>query len=348
MKSFRLAIVIAVAISCLCRVSAAQNVYGSTTIDIDPNSGTVTATCETDFDGAMDGNYEAEVVCTVTDQNGTQIANGDAADVDDVGFAQVVLTFSATPGSTYTARGIHHAIAILVEQQFLKTVYEDPYNFSSFESDGNEIYPNYNDWYGPGPEEQTKIAGIRLGETTTTAFASTPIQHNYPNNPFDFACWISSFFDATRTTGAHHADDVTQSNGGTSHVAPPLGTPVYAMESGTVVAVSTGQPAASYPACSSLTPRPPGDYAKIKGIDNYTTLYFHMNPSVTVGQQVIAGQQIGVLDNSGCQSAPHLHVGRKDSQGNNVNFTIPCVNPLPTSTTKFNDGSIDDNDPDDW
>jgi hypothetical protein len=168
MKSFRLAIVIAVAISCLCRVSAAQNVYGSTTIDIDPNSGTVTATCETDFDGAMDGNYEAEVVCTVTDQNGTQIANGDAADVDDVGFAQVVLTFSATPGSTYTARGIHHAIAILVEQQFLKTVYEDPYNFSSFESDGNEIYPNYNDWYGPGPEEQTKIAGIRLGETWAT------------------------------------------------------------------------------------------------------------------------------------------------------------------------------------
>ena len=39
MKSFRLAIVIAVVISCLCRVSAAQNVYGSTTIDFDPNSG---------------------------------------------------------------------------------------------------------------------------------------------------------------------------------------------------------------------------------------------------------------------------------------------------------------------
>jgi hypothetical protein len=165
MKSFRLAIVIAVAISCLCRVSAAQNVYGSTTIDIDPNSGNGTATCETDFDGAMDGNYEAQVVCTVTDQNGTQVASGDAADIDDVGYAQVVLTFSATPGSTYTARGIHHAIAILVEQQFLKTVYEDPYNFSSFESDGNEIYPNYNDWYGPGPEEETNTASMRLGET---------------------------------------------------------------------------------------------------------------------------------------------------------------------------------------
>ena len=165
MKSFRLAIVIAVVISCLCRVSAAQNVYGSTTIDFDPNSGMVTATCETDFDGALDGNYEAQVVCTVTDQNGTQIANGDAADIDDVGYAQVVLTFSGTPGSTYTARGIHHAIAVLVEQQFLKTVYEDPYNFSSFESGGGEIYPNYYDWYGPGPEEETNIASMRVGET---------------------------------------------------------------------------------------------------------------------------------------------------------------------------------------
>ena len=54
MKSFRLAIVIAVAISCLCRVSAAQNVYGTTTIDIDPNSGIVTATCETNLDGALE------------------------------------------------------------------------------------------------------------------------------------------------------------------------------------------------------------------------------------------------------------------------------------------------------
>jgi hypothetical protein len=170
MKSFRLAIVIAVAISCLCRVSAAQNVYGTTTIDIDPSSGIVTATCETDLDGALDGNYYSNVLCNVTDQNGTQIASGSAGDVDgDLGYAQVVLTFSGTPGSTYTATGFHRAIAVLVVEQFEKTLYEDPYNFSSFESDGIQDYPNYYDWYGPGPDEQTKIASIRLGETWATA-----------------------------------------------------------------------------------------------------------------------------------------------------------------------------------
>ena len=44
-----------------------------------------------------------------------------------------------------------------------------------------------------------------------------------------------------------------------------------------------------------------------------------------------AGDTIGVLDNSGCQSHAHLHVGRKDPNGNLVNFTIPCVNPTPVS-----------------
>lgn len=170
MKSFRLAIVIAVVISCLCRVSAAQNVYGSTTLDIDPDSGIVTATCETDFDGALDGNYQAEVMCTVTDQNGAQVAFGSAADVDqDLGYAQAVLTFSGTPGFTYTATGRHHAFAVVEVQQFLKTVYEDPFNFSnSFESVDGDNYPDYYDWFGPGPEQQTKTSSLNLGLTKDT------------------------------------------------------------------------------------------------------------------------------------------------------------------------------------
>ena len=59
MKSFRLATVIAVTIFVFGRVSAAQDAYGTATIDIDQDSGTVTATCENNFDGALDGNYNA-------------------------------------------------------------------------------------------------------------------------------------------------------------------------------------------------------------------------------------------------------------------------------------------------
>jgi hypothetical protein len=220
MKSFRLAIVIAVVFFCLCRIGTAQNVYGSTTIDIDPSSGTVTATCETDFDGALDGSYEAQVVCTVTDQNGTQIANGDNADIDGVGYTQVVLTFAGTPGSTYTATGIHHAIAVLVVQQYLKTLYEDPYNLSnSYQSEASEDYPNYYDWFGPGPEEQTKTISIRLGETwatetdpqipTASRIVSTISSQAQGGCPAGYAGWNRSVF---KIMTDQNGSDITTAN----------------------------------------------------------------------------------------------------------------------------------------
>ncbi len=135
-----------------------------------PDSGIVTATCETDLDGALDGNYQAWVTCTVTDQTGTQIAFGGASDMDENGYAQVVLTFSGVPGSTYTATGINRAIAVLEVEQFNKTLYEDPYNMSnSFEEGPAAPFPDYFDWYGPGPEQQTKTASIRFGNTSDSA-----------------------------------------------------------------------------------------------------------------------------------------------------------------------------------
>ncbi len=171
----------------------------------------------------------------------------------------------------------------------------------------------------------------------------TSIQHNYPNNPLPKSCRVTSFFDAVRTSGAHHALDLIFDNGQGSGTIPAYGTPVTAMEAGTVVAAVSGQPAASYPACMTANPRPPGDYVKIQGSDNYSTIYFHMTPSVSARQSVVAGQVIGMLDASGCQSHAHLHVGRKDPSGNLVNFTIPCVNPVPTN--QYDDGEINDSVP---
>ncbi len=212
--------------------------------------GHVTATCETDFDGALDGNYEAQVVCTVTDQNGTQIANGDAADIDDVGYAQVVLTFSGTPGSTYTARGIHHAIAVLVEQQFLKTVYEGPYNFSSFESGGGEIYPNYYDWYGPGPEEETNIASMRVGETEDeTSDPSLVCSPSPVTRGNTVTCTASaagvSFSDWQFTDGTN---TVTSANGSTATTWSGI-----AVTSGTVTVTATNPDSSTTTVSAPLT-----------------------------------------------------------------------------------------------
>src|SRR5581483_1020434 len=169
----------------------------------------------------------------------------------------------------------------------------------------------------------------------------TPIQHNYPRNPLTLACRISSFFDSVRNGKKHKALDVGHDDGNGGWAPPPYGTPVYAMEEGDVVAaVGTNGPASQpYPNCLGA----PGN-VKIKGLDNYYTIYFHITPTVLQGQHVFQGNQIGITDNSGCQRRPHLHVQRKDPSGTPVNITIPCLNPTPT--TRFDDGDADDDVPD--
>jgi murein DD-endopeptidase MepM/ murein hydrolase activator NlpD len=89
-----------------------------------------------------------------------------------------------------------------------------------------------------------------------------------------------------------------------------------------------------------------GNRVNIRGNDGYLTVYYHVLPlaGISVGDSISQDQQIGTLDNSGCQSAPHLHVGRLDATNLPVNFTIPCVNPTPF--TSFGDGTIDDDDTD--
>jgi murein DD-endopeptidase MepM/ murein hydrolase activator NlpD len=164
-----------------------------------------------------------------------------------------------------------------------------------------------------------------------------------PRGAASFFWWISQYFDHVINT-KHKAEDVVNANSNnTGGVNPPYGTKVFAAESGTVVAVGTGHPPAAqgFPACQGQGAIP--NYVKIKGSDGHFTVYVHITPSVTVGASVTQGQQIGVTDNSGCQSHPHLHMARKDPSNNPVNFTIPCPNKLPTST--FADGLADDDVP---
>lgn len=178
---------------------------------------------------------------------------------------------------------------------------------------------------------------------STSGMSFSPIQHTYPSNPLPQACRITSWFDAVRSSKAHHAEDLVFDNGNGGSQVPPYGTPVTAMESGTVVAAVSGNgPAATpYPNCQGA----PGNYVKIRTSDGYFTVYFHMTPTVNTGDQVSAGQTIGNLDPSGCQTAAHLHVARKDPNNTPVNFKIPCVNPLPTSS--YDDGTVEDDVPDD-
>ncbi|WP_297008978.1 M23 family metallopeptidase [uncultured Corynebacterium sp.] len=85
---------------------------------------------------------------------------------------------------------------------------------------------------------------------------------------------------------------------GTMHkgidLAAPLGTPIVAAQSGTVIDAG---PASGF-----------GNWVRIKHDDGTITVYGHMQTiDVTVGQTVTAGQKIAGVGNLGFSTGPHCH-----------------------------------------
>lgn len=82
----------------------------------------------------------------------------------------------------------------------------------------------------------------------------------------------------------------------------PIGTPMYAAKSGTVVAAG---PASGY-----------GLWIRIQTDDGYLLEYGHNDTNlVSVGQRVNAGQVIGTVGNRGYSTGPHLHFGVRNQAG---------------------------------
>ncbi|BCI55055.1 membrane protein [Mycolicibacterium litorale] len=77
-------------------------------------------------------------------------------------------------------------------------------------------------------------------------------------------------------------------------IAGPIGTPILAAADGVVIDVG---PTAGY-----------GAWVKLRHADGTVTLYGHLNTwSVSVGEQVMAGDQIATMGNRGNSTGPHLH-----------------------------------------
>jgi murein DD-endopeptidase MepM/ murein hydrolase activator NlpD len=77
-------------------------------------------------------------------------------------------------------------------------------------------------------------------------------------------------------------------------LANSIGTPIYAVSDGVVIASG---PTAGY-----------GMWVKLRHADGTVTLYGHVNTTlVSVGQRVMAGDQIATMGNRGDSTGPHLH-----------------------------------------
>lgn len=80
--------------------------------------------------------------------------------------------------------------------------------------------------------------------------------------------------------------------------AAPVGTPIYAVNSGTAYSVKTGYNGGW------------GDHIRIKHDDGYETIYAHANKlDIKEGQTVQKGQKIAEVGSSGRSTGPHLHFG---------------------------------------
>ena len=103
--------------------------------------------------------------------------------------------------------------------------------------------------------------------------------------------------------GGHGGIDIS---GGT---VPMMNTPIVSADGGTVTAVNT-DPNVGY-----------GIYVLVEHGNGLSTMYAHLNSvSVTVGQKVSRGQEIGRGGNTGWSTGPHLHF--------EVRVNGRCVNPL--------------------
>ncbi len=101
--------------------------------------------------------------------------------------------------------------------------------------------------------------------------------------------------------------------GGLSWEEMAIGMPIFAAMDGTVVDTHDGDPDMNT-SCEAG-----GNYVIIDHGGGRICWYFHMrrnSVAVTIGQPVVAGQQLGLVGSSGCSFGPHLHF--QSMQDNNV------------------------------
>lgn len=155
----------------------AQTITGYTSIDYYEGTNTVDAYSETDEDYEVQALYGVSVSLNVVDQNWTNCGYATASDNGEMGYAAVEVEFSGTPGSTYTAMGVHKALSQVWGYDDynwpVHIVWYDYYNFSDFATSGIQVPVFYN-FISTGPEVTRPTQPILLGGTHDDASVTTP------------------------------------------------------------------------------------------------------------------------------------------------------------------------------
>lgn len=150
-------------------------IRGYTDIEYDNTTSTITAYSETSVDYELGPYYEGYVELKIY-KDGVLIASQSDYDGGS-GFSSLTLQFTATPGSTYLAKGYHNIESYLYDYDDyypFQVFYYDNWWFGRFESQ-NISQPWYYTFLDNGFQQLTRRAkSIRIGGTYSSAVASVP------------------------------------------------------------------------------------------------------------------------------------------------------------------------------
>jgi hypothetical protein len=283
MSNLRTALFVCLICVCCTQVSLAQAIYGSTDLDIDPDTGTVTATCYTEADDYSAEYYQVKADCVVKDSNNNIVASGAASDDSGQGYVQLVVSFTGVPGETYTATSAHSVFEIYEVEYYndgdpqpIFLGYDDMYDFG-FYSDNPQTYDDYFEWDSPGPETATRSRLQRTGSTRAVRIRYYTLDElsefiTDAQNAFSSHCDTvfasvivptytnANFFNQLRVT------DILQFPAG----APNIPTHVFGADADTQTDVA-GRPIRLFPNFFTLTSRSYQEFVIIhEGVHHYT------------------------------------------------------------------------------
>jgi hypothetical protein len=154
-----------------------------------------------------------------------------------------------------------------------------------------------------------------------TTVATTEVKP--PPTPFHFEVWPSEYHVVTQAFGANPQS------------YKPFGLPghegvdIRALPGSKVFCVAPGQVKLVH-----LNPDPKvhayGIHVRVLHVDGYETIYAHLRSvAVQQGQQVVAGQLLGLADNTGNSKADHLHITLKHHGETFDGYPGSIVDPTP-------------------
>jgi murein DD-endopeptidase MepM/ murein hydrolase activator NlpD len=166
-----------------------------------------------------------------------------------------------------------------------------------------------------------KSRSVALGEPGPAAAALAASDAPLPASTFRFEIWPTEFRVVKQWFGARpefYAKFALPGHEGIDFVAP-LGSKIFAVAPGTVKRVQ-----------ATDNGNPYGIHVRIQHLDGYETIYAHFkNAIVKPGDQIAAGQQIGLADSTGNAFGSHLHLTLKHASETLGKYPNHIVDPTP-------------------